>query len=70
MPTYLVTPGGGQDGYYLLNTYLDSLVLLPQEKKFQSLIFCGPEISNNHKEILFQKAKKNIKYKFESFLMT
>ncbi len=52
----LVTPGGGEDGYRLIDTYLSSLVLLPDSYKFRSLIICGPEMPLEHQAALQQKA--------------
>ncbi|MDJ0674331.1 MAG: glycosyltransferase [Calothrix sp. MO_167.B42] len=63
----LVTPGGGQDGYHLLNTYLDALAFLPQEHQVTSLIFCGPEMSTPEKQALFQKAEKYSQVQIRDF---
>ncbi len=52
----LVTPGGGEDGYSLINTYLSSLALLPDSYKLRSLIICGPEMPPEHQAALQQKA--------------
>ncbi|MGL5078006.1 MAG: glycosyltransferase family protein, partial [Waterburya sp.] len=43
----LVTPGGGEDGYFLVNNYLDSLAKERDRfvnQKIRSLIFCGAEM--------------------------
>ncbi|MCI0662913.1 MAG: glycosyltransferase [Acidobacteria bacterium] len=40
----LVTPGGGQDGYQVIETYLAGLSSLPHAIK--SLVVCGPEMPN------------------------
>jgi predicted glycosyltransferase len=40
----LVTPGGGQDGYHIIETFLAGLSSLRQEIK--SLVVCGPEMPN------------------------
>jgi len=41
-PLVLVTPGGGQDGYKLLETYIAGLASLPEGVK--SLVISGPEM--------------------------
>lgn len=55
----LVTPGGGQDGYHLIDTYLAGLDLLPCEYKckVKSLVLCGPEMCASRRKCLFEKAK-------------
>ncbi len=53
----LVTPGGGEDGYQLIDAYLGGLKLLPREHRIKSLIICGPEMPSEHKERLYQAAK-------------
>jgi len=40
----LVTPGGGENGFPLIETYLAGLAQLPQPPSFRSLIVCGPEM--------------------------
>ncbi|WP_196511387.1 glycosyltransferase family protein [Nostoc sp. NZL] len=52
----LVTPGGGEDGYSLIDNYLSSLALLPASYKLRSLIICGPEMPAKDKAALEQKA--------------
>lgn len=52
----LVTPGGGEDGYQLINTYLSGLALLPAQHNLQSLIICGPEMPEEQKNLLYKKA--------------
>jgi predicted glycosyltransferase len=52
----LVTPGGGEDGYSLIDSYLSSLALLPTCYKLRSLIICGPEMPLEHQAALKQKA--------------
>ncbi|NJN31139.1 MAG: glycosyltransferase [Synechococcales cyanobacterium RM1_1_8] len=51
-PLVLVTPGGGGDGYHLLNTYLRSLTLLPEGTQPHSLIIGGPELPADKKPAL------------------
>ncbi|MDZ7949825.1 glycosyltransferase [Nostoc sp. DedQUE09] len=52
----LVTLGGGEDGYRLIDTYLSSLVLLPASHKLRSLIICSPEMPLEHQAALKLKA--------------
>ncbi|MDZ8106292.1 MAG: glycosyltransferase [Nostoc sp. DedQUE12a] len=52
----LVTPGGGEDGYSLIDTYLSSLALLPTRYKLRSLIICGPEMPLEQQAAIKQKA--------------
>ncbi|MFN6517164.1 MAG: glycosyltransferase family protein [Nostoc sp. CreGUA01] len=51
----LVTPGGGEDGYSLIDTYLSSLALLPTYYQLRSLIVCGPEMPLEQQSLLKQK---------------
>ncbi len=53
----LVTPGGGEDGYHLIDTYLSSLAELPSNRKLRSLIICGPEMPPEQQAILSKKAE-------------
>ena len=53
----LVTPGGGQDGWRLVETYLAGLQLLPKEHQFKSLIICGSEMPLDQQRALFQMAE-------------
>jgi predicted glycosyltransferase len=54
----LVTPGGGEDGYPLVEAYLAGLALLPTSHNFRSLIICGPEMPQQQKQSLTQMAKQ------------
>ncbi len=55
----IVTPGGGEDGYELINTYLQGQELFKNSKyRIKSLVFCGPEMPNNHKKELYKIAAK------------
>ncbi|MBE9166430.1 glycosyltransferase [Pleurocapsales cyanobacterium LEGE 06147] len=53
----LVTPGGGEDGYCLVKTYLDSLELLQNGYKVKSLIISGPEMPESERKILLEMTK-------------
>jgi predicted glycosyltransferase len=48
----LVTPGGGADGYYLVETYLQGLAKLFPQQKIKSLIFSGPEMLQEQRQEL------------------
>lgn len=50
----LVTPGGGEDGYPMLSTYLQGQHLTNPE--IRSLLFCGPEMPAHEQRQLFQRA--------------
>lgn len=53
----LVTPGGGEDGYLLVKTYLQGQDFLKENQPhIKSLIFCGPEMPTEHKQELYQIA--------------
>ncbi|MCC5614042.1 glycosyltransferase [Nostoc sp. CHAB 5836] len=52
----LVTPGGGEDGFDLIDTYLSSLALLPASHQLRSLIICGPEMPLEDRTALELKA--------------
>ena len=41
----LVTPGGGEDGYEILQNYLAGLALLPENSNVHSVIISGPEMA-------------------------
>ncbi len=50
----LVTPGGGEDGYPMLSTYLQGRHLA--DPNIRSLLFCGPEMPAHEQQELFQMA--------------
>ena len=54
----LVTPGGGQDGYHLIETYLAGLDFFPNGHKIKSLVLCGPEMCASQRQFLFEKAQR------------
>ncbi len=64
-PLVLVTPGGGQDGYRLLETYITGLDLLPGEVK--SLLISGPEMPDHQREHLLEAMLKYPSLKVLSF---
>ncbi|MGL5805092.1 MAG: glycosyltransferase family protein [Xenococcaceae cyanobacterium] len=53
----LVTPGGGEDGYELINTYLTGITKVDKKEKIRSLIFCGPEMPLKQQKKVAKKAK-------------
>ena len=62
----LVTPGGGEDGYQLVDTYLTGAAQL-QAEAFRSLIICGSEMPAQQRDQLHQKAALNPKVKILDF---
>jgi predicted glycosyltransferase len=52
----LVTPGGGEDGYQLVDAYLKGLQGLANQDRIKSLIICGPEMPNTQKQALEELA--------------
>ena len=57
----LVTPGGGEDGYYLINTYLQGLAQQKDkftEQNINTLIFCGAEMPPQHQQQIERQAKE------------
>lgn len=62
----LVTPGGGEDGYQLVDTYLTGVVQ-QQAAAFRSVIICGSEMPAQQRDQLHQKAVLNPKVKILDF---
>ncbi|PSB05905.1 glycosyltransferase [Pleurocapsa sp. CCALA 161] len=57
----LVTPGGGEDGYYLINNYLTGVAQNQayfSQQKIRSLIFCGAEMSPEQQQQIYQQARQ------------
>lgn len=57
----LVTPGGGEDGYYLISNYLQGLAQQRDnftEQNIHTLIFCGAEMPLQHQQQIYQQAKE------------
>jgi predicted glycosyltransferase len=52
----LVTPGGGEDGYALVQTYIQALRQMPRGARIRSLIVTGPEMSESQRHSLNQSA--------------
>jgi predicted glycosyltransferase len=56
----LVTPGGGEDGYYLINNYLTGLKQKQDsfsQQQIRSLIFCGAEMPLEQQQQIYQRAQ-------------
>jgi predicted glycosyltransferase len=66
----LVTPGGGEDGYQLVNYYLTGIEkinnLIP-DGKIRSLVICGSEMPLTQREQLYQLAATNSQVQIEDF---
>jgi predicted glycosyltransferase len=54
----LITPGGGGDGYRLVDTYLSGLAHLPTGHNIRSLILSGPEMPLPQRQALYQAAEQ------------
>ncbi|MEM7554724.1 MAG: glycosyltransferase [Cyanobacteria bacterium P01_A01_bin.84] len=67
----LVTPGGGEDGYQLIDNYLKGLQILVNRANLKypikSLIICGPEMPILQKQAIHQVAKLNPQVKIREF---
>lgn len=61
----LVTPGGGGDGYHLVDTYLSELANLPQP--IASLIISGPEMLASEQEQVRQRVAQQDRAQFLEF---
>jgi predicted glycosyltransferase len=55
----LVTPGGGEDGYELVDAYLSALALMPAQQQIKSLIICGPEMPAQQKQLVIEAGANN-----------
>lgn len=53
----LVTPGGGGDGYRMVESYLWGLTNLEGDRNFSSRIILGSEMPDSQKEVLFSLAE-------------
>lgn len=63
----LVTPGGGEDGYSLIDTYLSGLSYIPATLKLRSLIICGPEMPPEQQAALAEKASRHLQVQMSEF---
>ena len=55
----LVTPGGGEDGYRLVDAYLRGFTSSISQSNIKSLIVSGPEMPSSHKEALSRLARQH-----------
>lgn len=56
----LVTPGGGEDGYYLVNNYLQGLAQQSKcfsDRNIHTLILCGAEMPPQHQQQIARQAQ-------------
>ncbi|KST67932.1 glycosyltransferase family protein [Mastigocoleus testarum] len=63
----LVTPGGGEDGYRLIDTYLQGFSSQTSHTRIKSLIVSGPEMPFSQKEALSRVAKNNPNFRICEF---
>jgi predicted glycosyltransferase len=63
----LLTPGGGEDGYQLLNCYLEGLTSQINDASFKTLIITGPEMAENKRRHIATLAEKCPNVILESF---
>lgn len=63
----LVTSGGGQDGYSLIENYLSAVRSAPADRRFKSLLVCGPEMPSDQRAILQQQAANERDVMFQEF---
>ena len=63
----LVTPGGGEDGFPLIETYLQGLKSLEGSRSVRSLILCGPEMPAAQQETLRQMVAPDLNVELEVF---
>lgn len=63
----LVTPGGGADGYKLIKTYLEGIDRQDFPRNIKSVIISGPEMPDEQREELKQKAANNPQIKIIEF---
>jgi predicted glycosyltransferase len=63
----LVTPGGGEDGYALIDAYLSGLPYLPSTLKLRSLIICGPEMPASQQSALAEVASRYPQVQMQEF---
>ncbi len=61
-PLVVVTPGGGEDGYPIVDAFLKGL---PAE--FKSLVICGPEMPTQQRQALYQTAATLPKVEMREF---
>jgi predicted glycosyltransferase len=65
--TVLVTPGGGEDGFQLINHYLNGLKQHPLPNGYKSLIVTGPEMSTDLQQRIQSKASQLVDVEVKIF---
>ncbi len=63
----LVTPGGGQDGFKIIATYIASLPRVQAKHSVKSFIVCGPEMPEAQRQTLHQMIRQNLNISFHEF---
>jgi predicted glycosyltransferase len=63
----LVTAGGGQDGYHVIENYLKGIRNARVTDSIQSLVVCGPEMPNQQRLDLQEQADRYPHVQFYSF---
>ncbi|MGE0886334.1 MAG: glycosyltransferase family protein [Blastocatellales bacterium] len=63
----LVTSGGGQDGYSLIENYLSAVRAAPADRRFKSLLVFGPEMPEPQRTILQRRAANERDILFQEF---
>ncbi|HWQ31548.1 MAG TPA: glycosyltransferase [Blastocatellia bacterium] len=63
----LVTPGGGQDGYAVIENYLTGLGGVSLNHRVRSLVICGPEMPDRQKAELSRRAAAHPGTEFREF---
>jgi predicted glycosyltransferase len=63
----LVTAGGGQDGYHVIENYLKGIRNTPVTDGIRSLVVCGPEMPNQQRANLQEQAGGDPHIQFYSF---
>lgn len=66
-PLVLVTPGGGEDGYRLVETYLKGLAHLPSDRIPKTVIICGPEMPPLQRRAVYHAATAYPQMQVEEF---
>ena len=64
----LVTVGGGEDGYQLMATYLAGLEAQPPAQPFDSVLVCGPEMSQSQRTKICQAASRHPHVQVQEFV--
>jgi predicted glycosyltransferase len=63
----LVTPGGGQDGYHVIENFLTGIRTAPIDQHLKSLVVCGPEMPELQRVKLQRQAAADSSVVFYEF---